>query len=198
LPETLVIGSNNQKKARELADILAGLPWTVKTLADFSPMAEPVEDGDTFEANALKKARYYGDALGLPCVADDSGLIVDALGGAPGVQSARYAGPECRDDKNVEKLLRALDQVPWHERTARFVCCAAFVAPGREPYITVGTVEGHIAAAPFGDRGFGYDPVFVPSPHEHTFAEMEPDKKHAISHRGRAFRQLRGYLEALA
>lgn len=193
---TLVIGSNNRKKAVELAEILHGLPWDVKTLGDFPELPPPVEDGDTFEANAVKKARYFAELLGVPCVADDSGLEVDVLGGAPGVYSARYAGPACNDKKNVVKLLRALDGYVWHERTARFVCCACFMRPGSEPVVARGVIEGHITAEPIGDGGFGYDPVFVPENHECTFAEMDPAKKHAISHRGRALRQLRELLAA--
>ncbi|MBP8128400.1 MAG: RdgB/HAM1 family non-canonical purine NTP pyrophosphatase [Candidatus Hydrogenedentes bacterium] len=197
MPEPLVIGSANRKKARELAEILYGLPWDIKTLADFPPVAAPAEDAPTFEENALAKAQYYSERLALACVADDSGLMVDALDGAPGVYSARYAGPECRDEKNVAKLLDALGDTPWHERTARFVCCATLVIPGRKPYLAVGTVDGHIAAAPCGRNGFGYDPVFVPDGHDRTFAEMSVEEKHAMSHRGRAFRDVRGYLESL-
>lgn len=192
----MLIGSANQKKARELAEILAGLPWEVKTLTDFPPVAEPNEDGATFEENALKKVRYYSDHFGIACLADDSGLVVDALDGAPGVLSARYAGPECNDARNLAKLLAALEEVPWHERTARFVCCAAFVEPGQPPHIEIGVIEGHIAAEPFGDGGFGYDPVFVPENHENTFAEMPNHEKHAISHRGRALKKIRAYLKA--
>lgn len=198
MPETLVIGSANRKKARELAEILAGLPWEIRPLADFPPIEAPPEDAPTFEENAIAKAAYYSERLALPCVADDSGLIVDALGGAPGVLSARYAGPECRDEKNIEKLLDALGDTPWHERTARFVCCAALVIPGHDPYLATGTVEGHIAAVPLGKNGFGYDPVFVPEQYDRTFAEMPVTEKHAISHRGQAFRKLRDYLETLA
>lgn len=192
----LLIGSGNKKKARELAEILEGLPWEVKTLTDFPRVDEPEEDGTTFEENAIKKARYYSEQFQLPCIADDSGLMVDALGGAPGVRSARYAGPECNDARNLAKLLTALEATPWHERTARFVCFAAFVEPGQPPHIETGVVEGHIAVEPFGDGGFGYDPVFVPANHDCTFAEMPNGEKHAISHRGRALKKIRAYIEA--
>ena len=136
-------------------------------------------------------------AFGVPTVADDSGLVVDKLDGAPGVYSARYAGPGCSDEDNNRKLLAALDGCPWHDRTARFVCCAAFVQPGGAPHVELGMVEGHIASAPAGDNGFGYDPLFVPENHDTTFAQMPPEAKHRISHRGRAFAELRRYLESL-
>ena len=194
--EPLLIGSGNRKKALELAKILEGLPWDVKTLADFPNVREPEEDGKTFEENALIKARYYSARFNVTCVGDDSGLVVDLLGGQPGVMSARYAGPDCNDARNVAKLLDALGDAPWHERTARFVCCVALVRPGCDPHMEQGVVEGHITMEPFGDGGFGYDPVFVPERHEQTFAEMPMAEKHAISHRGRALKKLRAYLES--
>ena len=196
MAETLLIGSGNPKKAREIATLLEGLPWSVKSLREMPPVEEPEETGKTFAQNAVLKARFYADHYGVACLADDSGLMVDALDGAPGVYSARYAGPECDDEANVEKLLDALVEYPWHERTARFVCVAAFVRPGGEPHIERGVIKGHIAADVFGDNGFGYDPVFVPENHEITFAEMEPEDKHAISHRGRALQKIRAYLES--
>lgn len=197
MAEPLVIGSRNEKKALELRHILEGVPWSIKTLADFPDFPEPEEDGDTFEDNAVKKATYYAHRLQRWCVSDDSGLVVDALDGAPGVRSARYAGPGCHDADNVAKLLAALDGVPEAMRTARFVCCAAVVAPGGIPHTEMGTVEGRIGLACRGRRGFGYDPVFIPDGHGKTFGEMTPSAKHAISHRGRAFRKLRDYLVAM-
>lgn len=196
---TLIIGSGNRDKARELATLLAGLPWEVKSLADFPAVPEPEETGATFEENALLKARYYSAALGgHACVADDSGLAVDALEGAPGIYSARYAGENCTYQDNNEKLLDALEAYAWHERTARFVCCAAFHDPAGIEHTELGTVEGHISTEPFGENGFGYDPLFVPAGEERTFAEMSADEKHKISHRGRAFAQLRAWLAAQA
>ena len=191
----LLIGSANRGKARELAQILEGLPWQVKSLVDFPAVSAPEETGTSFEENAILKARYYSTQLQLPCVADDSGLVVDALDGAPGVFSARYAGPNANDDANNAKLLQNLEDLVWHERSARFVCCAVFMAPGGEPHAETGTVEGHIAQACFGDGGFGYDPLFVPEGHDQTFGEMDQERKHKISHRGRALRKLRTYLE---
>lgn len=197
MPEPLLIGSANRGKARELAELLEGLPWEVRHLGDYDPVEEPEETEATFEANALLKARFYSNRLNVACVADDSGLLVDALDGAPGVYSARYAGPECDPVKNNAKLLQALEAFPWHERTARFVCCAVFLQPGADPFIATGTVEGHIAMDCFGDKGFGYDPVFVPSGFDRTFAEMDPAEKHTLSHRGKAFAQIRAHLESL-
>ena len=192
----LLIGSGNLNKARELATLLEGLPWKVLSLRDFPDVEAPEETGVTFAENAALKARYYAEKFQVACVADDSGLEVDALDGAPGVYSARYAGEQGNDQANIEKLLDALEETPWHERTARFVCCAAYVAPGEELHTEEGEVRGHIAVSPFGDNGFGYDPLFVPEGFEATFAEMEPVEKHEISHRGRAFQKMRAWLEA--
>jgi len=196
--EVMLIGSGNRDKARELAHLLEGLPWDVKGLADYPDVEEPEEDGATFEENALKKARFYGEHFGVACVADDSGLEVDALDGAPGVYSARYAGEGCTYADNNEKLLDALEEYVWHERTARFVCCAALLLPGKDPWVFRGTVEGHISMECFGDNGFGYDPIFVPDGHGCTFGEMAPAEKHKLSHRGQAFAQVRACLERLA
>jgi len=196
MAEILLIGSGNPDKARELAALMAGLPWEVRGLKDYPPVAEPEENGETFEANAILKARYYSGHFGVACVADDSGLEVDALEGAPGVYSARYAGPGCSYDDNNEKLLDALEGVPWHERTARFRCCAALVIPGEEEaHVELGTAEGHVAAICEGTQGFGYDPLFVPLGEDRTFGQMAPAAKHALSHRGEAFRKMRAYLE---
>ncbi len=192
--ETLLIGSGNRHKAIELARMLEGLPWVVKCLADFPKVPEPVEDGDTFQANAVKKALYYGQGFNVCCVADDSGLVVDALRGAPGVLSARYAGEGASDADNNRKLLRELDDVPMSQRTARFVCCAAFADRSGHIHIETGTVEGHIAMEPRGRHGFGYDPLFIPVGGTLTFGEMESAAKDAISHRGRAFKRLHDYL----
>lgn len=196
MPDILLLGSGNGDKARELAVLLEGLPWEVRSLRDFPPAVEPEETGATFEENALLKARYYSAQFGVACVADDSGLEVDALDGAPGVYSARYAGPGCTYADNNRKLLDALEGVPWHERTARFRCCAALVIPSSgKTHVEMGTVEGHIAISCEGTNGFGYDPLFVPAGEDRTFGEMPPEEKHAISHRGQAFARMRAWLE---
>lgn len=193
----LLIGSKNPEKGSELRELLRELPWQVIGLHELPDVAPPDEDGETFQANALKKAKFYGSHFALDCVADDSGLEVDALDGAPGVFSARYAGATCSYSDNNQKLLDALQGVPDEERTARFVCCAALVLRNGEWNIEVGTVEGRIAPAPRGTNGFGYDPVFIPTGHDRTFGEMPPNEKHALSHRGRAFQQMRSYLAAI-
>ena len=196
MAETLLIGSGNRDKAAELADLLNGLPWEVKCLKDFPDVEEPAEDGDSFEANALTKATYYREKFGVACVADDSGLAVDALDGAPGVYSARYAGECCSYEDNNRKLLQELSGLPWHERSAHFCCCATFLPQtGETPFVTLGRVDGHISVQPSGKMGFGYDPLFVPDGEDRSFAEMSPEEKHAISHRGRAFATLRRFLE---
>ncbi len=191
----LLIGSNNKGKAAELAELLKGLPWDVKHLADFPPVPEPVEDGVTFEANAIKKAVYFHERFGVACVADDSGLVVDALEGAPGVYSARFSGEGATDVRNNAKLLDLLREVPEARRTARFVCCVVFVEDGAEPHLERGEVEGRIAFAPRGANGFGYDPLFVPEGHDRSFGEMDSSEKVTMSHRGRALRKLRVHLE---
>lgn len=195
--ETLLLGTRNVEKAAELAALLEGLPWKVVSLADMPEVPEPVEDGATFEENAVKKAFHYGQHLNVACVADDSGLAVDALDGAPGVLSARYAGEGCSYEDNNRKVLEGLKGVPEEQRTARFICCAVFAPLIGPPRVEVGKIEGRIALEPRGDKGFGYDPIFIPEGHDLTFGEMDPAEKNAISHRGRAFLKLRQFLESL-
>jgi XTP/dITP diphosphohydrolase len=193
----LLIATNNAHKVRELVDLLDGLPWNVVSLDEFPEASIPVEDGDTFEANALKKATHYCRHYGVWCVADDSGLVVDALDGAPGVLSARYAGRDGDDRANNAKLLSELAGVEESRRTARFVCCAALAGPDGETHTERGSVEGRVLFEPRGASGFGYDPLFVPNGYDQTFAELPLAEKQAVSHRGRAFRRLRAYLESL-
>lgn len=197
MADPLAIGTRNAGKVRELTLLLAGLPWTIKGLGDLPPVPDPEEDGDTFEANAIKKAAYFSTCFGMAAVADDSGLVVDALNGEPGVHSARYAGDNASDADRNTKLLAALAGVPEAQRTARFVCCAAFARPGGTPHIEMGVVEGSLLFAPRGHDGFGYDPLFVPEGYARTFGELSPHDKMAVSHRGRAFGKLRAYLESL-
>jgi len=194
---SLVIGTHNRKKGREIAAILEMPGLALLTPDDFPGAPEPVEDKDTFEGNAVVKATELADALGRPVVADDSGLEVDALGGAPGVLSARYGGEHGNDRRNIERLLRELEGVPPERRTARFRTVAALAEPGRLLLTVEGTLEGCIALEPRGENGFGYDPVFlVPEPGK-TCAELEPEAKNRISHRGQAFRKLRAELPRL-
>jgi len=194
---TLVIGTHNRKKGREIVRILDGCGATLHTLEDFPGAPEPVEDGETFEANAIKKATELAEALGTMVAADDSGLEVDALGGRPGVFSARYGGEHGNDPLNIARVLREMEGVPPERRTARFRCVAALAAPGALLATTHGTVEGVIAEEPRGTNGFGYDPIFFVPALGRTCAELEPGDKHKISHRGQAFRALRAELPRL-
>ncbi|MCC6488402.1 MAG: RdgB/HAM1 family non-canonical purine NTP pyrophosphatase [Candidatus Hydrogenedentes bacterium] len=196
-PRRVVIATGNRHKLGEIRAFLDGIPWIVTGLGDHAEVDAPEEDGDTFASNAFLKARYYSKHLGLPCVADDSGIAVDALNGAPGVLSARYAGPGCTDDENNAKLLAALAHVPEEGRGARFVCCAVYVDPHGREHLETGTVEGRIACEVRGSNGFGYDPLFIPQGHMRTFGELDPAIKAGMSHRSRAFGKVRAYLESI-
>lgn len=190
----LVIATRNKKKLLELQAILEGLPCQVETL-DAHPQAPEVEEtGTTFEENACLKAVTVAKALGAWVLADDSGLEVDALGGAPGVYSARYSGAHATDASNRAKLLDALEALPNAARTARFVCVIAVSSPEGEVFVTRGTCEGRIARAEQGDGGFGYDPLFWLEGLGMTMAELTPEAKHRISHRGKALRKVREWL----
>jgi XTP/dITP diphosphohydrolase len=194
----LVLASANADKAREMADILtAELGGAVQIVPRPPDVPEVDETGDTLEANALLKARVLCEATGLPALADDSGLEVDALGGAPGVFSARYSGPEATYHSNVTKLLHELEGVD--DRRARFRAVVAVVFPDGRELVAEGVVDGRITDVRRGDGGFGYDPVFVPDddPAGRTFAEMGDDDKHAVSHRGRSIRAIAGKLAEL-
>jgi XTP/dITP diphosphohydrolase len=197
----LLLASANQGKLRELRTILEGLPVELAGLADVG-LGEPPEveeTGDTFLENALLKARAYAAWSGLAAVADDSGLEVDALGGAPGVRSARYAGPGAGDQANLDKLLAALAGVPPERRTARFRCAAVLVDPASAgEWHAEAAWEGRVLETPRGSGGFGYDPVFLPGGWELTSAEVDQATKDAASHRGKAFRALRPAIEAWA
>jgi len=190
----VVLATRNQGKVKEFNRLFADLGWEGISLAEFKGVPEVIEDGETFEANALKKAIEISTYLNLPALGDDSGLEVDALDGRPGVYSARYAGEDATDEKNWRKLLDELDDVPMERRTARFRCTIAFVVPGSEPVITTGSCEGLIAKEPKGTNGFGYDPVFYIPEMEKMMAQLLPEEKNQISHRARAMNHL---LEAL-
>lgn len=195
--ERLLIATQNAHKIEEIIDLLDGLAIPIKSLQDYPSVDEPVEDQPTFEGNALLKARYYAQHFGGACVADDSGIEVDALSGAPGVYSARYAGEHCSDDDNNAKLLREMTAVPDERRTARFVCCAALVTAEGLEHIIRGTVEGRIAATCNGENGFGYDSLFIPDGHQDTFGVLSPQTKAGISHRAQAFGEVKAYLAEL-
>ncbi len=186
----LVLATRNAKKLRELEEILAvaGLDVTAGPLPDSAP--DVVEDGLTFAQNAMKKARSAAGATGLPAVADDSGLCVDALNEMPGVLSARWAGTGKDDDANLALVLDQVSDVPDSHLGAHFACAIAVAMPGGEGRVVEGRVDGALVRVPRGDGGFGYDPIFVPDGHDVTMAEMAPAAKHAISHRGQALRAL--------
>ena len=196
----LLLASANQGKLRELRTILHGLPVELVGLAEagLGDPPEVEETGDTFLENALLKAWAYAAWSGLAAVADDSGLEVDALGGAPGVRSARYAGEGAGDRANLDKLLAALAGVPPERRTARFRCAAVLVDPEGGEWHAEAAWEGRVLDAPRGTGGFGYDPVFLPDGWELTSAEVDQATKDAASHRGQAFRALRPAIEAWA
>ncbi len=186
----IVLASGNAKKLKELSAVLADLGVDVVPQSDFG-VTDAVEDGDTFVANALIKARHAARATGLPAVADDSGLCVDALNGAPGVYSARYAGDDADDAANNAKLLRALDGVA--DRHAHYVCVIAFVRDAGDdaPIVCEGRWHGEIGTAPEGDGGFGYDPLFIVPTHGCTAAQLEYAEKNRLSHRGQALAEFK-------
>jgi XTP/dITP diphosphohydrolase len=186
-----VLATANPEKASEIARILADADAPVELVPRPADVPEVEETGATLEANARVKAVALAEATGLPAIADDTGLVVDALDGAPGVYSARFAGPDATYADNCVHLLERLGATPAAERTARFATVALAAWPDGREVAAIGVVEGVIAAAPTGEAGFGYDPVFIPNEGDgRSFAEMRPDEKHAISHRGRAFRTL--------
>jgi XTP/dITP diphosphohydrolase len=199
--ETVVLATRNAAKLRELARILGaedrGAQIRLAGLDEFPGAPDVPETGATFEENALLKARAITDYTGLPAVADDSGLCVDALNGMPGVLSARWAGGHGDDQANLELVLAQVADVPDTRLGAQFVCAAALVAPGAREWVVTGKVEGRLIRAPRGSGGFGYDPIFLPDGFDQTTAEMTAEAKDAISHRGRAFRALTPFIRTL-
>ncbi len=171
----LVLATSNLNKLKEIKELLKDFPVTVKSLADFGPMPEAVEDGATFDDNAYKKALHYAKVLGLPCLADDSGLVVDALDGRPGVYSARYAGPGATDWDNCEKLLG--EMAGQTDRAAHFVCVLSLATPAGPALTWEGRCDGEITTERRGESGFGYDPVFFFPPFGKTFAEVSMAEK---------------------
>ncbi|HEX8128924.1 MAG TPA: XTP/dITP diphosphatase [Pyrinomonadaceae bacterium] len=191
----LLIATNNAGKIRELNGLLANIPLRLRQLSEFPQIEEVEETGRTFAENALLKARLYSRQTNLWTLADDSGLEVDALGGAPGVLSARYAGQNATDEERNARLLAELSLTHGEHRTARFICAIALYDPATHATeIFNGTCEGRIANRPRGHHGFGYDPLFVPSGHTQTFGELSEAVKQQISHRARALAAVRLYL----
>ena len=187
-PITLVLATRNAGKTAEIRDLLNHVPVDIRNLDDFGPIPEVVEDGMTFEANAYKKAHFAARVLGLPALADDSGLVVGALEGAPGVHSARYAGANASDAERCAKLLAAMEG--HTQREAAFACVISIAVPEGPALTYEGRCEGRIAKSPKGSHGFGYDPIFFYPPYQKTFAEMSMAEKSAVSHRGLALREL--------
>lgn len=188
----IVLATRNRKKLEEMQRLLEGVPVRLYTLDDFPECPEVEEDEETFEGNAIKKAITVSRCTGKIAISDDSGLEVYALGGAPGVYSARYAGEGANDRANIEKLLSEMKDIK--DRRARFVCVIALASPDGKVNVFDGYVEGTIGHEPIGEQGFGYDPIFFPEGFNKTFAEMGALEKDALSHRGKALEKLRDYI----
>jgi XTP/dITP diphosphohydrolase len=193
LDRPVVLATKNRGKISEFQELFEGSGIEIKTLDDFGPIPPVIEDGDTFEENAVKKAQFTSRILGIPAIADDSGLTVKALQGAPGVFSSRYAGENADDKANNRKLLTAMEGI--EDRAAAFVCVLAIAVPRGPALIYEGSCEGIIAGTPEGDMGFGYDPLFYYPPLQKTFAQLALEEKNRISHRGRAMAELRKELD---
>lgn len=187
---TLVIATTNAGKTAEIRALLNDFPITIKNLSDFGPIPPVVEDGDSFDDNAYKKASFTARVLGLPALADDSGLVVDALDGAPGVLSARYGGEGASDADRCTKLLKALEGVK--NRKAAFECVISIAVPTGPALTYDGRCEGEILEAPAGENGFGYDPVFFYAPLRKSFAQLTREEKGRVSHRGKALQEICG------
>ena len=188
-PTALVIATRNEGKAVEFKDLLRDFPVQIKTLADFGPIPEAEETGATFEENAYLKASLTARVLGITALADDSGLVIDALGGAPGVHSARFAGPGATDSQRCEKILRSMQGIA--DRRAAFECVLSIAVPTGAALTYSGRCQGTIAERPAGTNGFGYDPIFYYPPLRKTFAELSRKEKNDVSHRGKALEELK-------
>ncbi len=188
-PLVLVIATRNAGKTNEIRALLKDFPIDIRNLDDFGAIPEVIEDGDTFEENAYKKASFTARVLGFPALADDSGLMVPALDGAPGVHSARWAGEAATDADRCRKLLQVMDGID--DRRASFECVLSIAVPGGSALTYEGRCEGEITRAPSGEHGFGYDPVFYYPPLGRTFADLTRDEKGAVSHRGMALQDIR-------
>ncbi|MFA5858712.1 MAG: XTP/dITP diphosphatase [Elusimicrobiota bacterium] len=186
--KTIVIATRNKDKLVEINRILSGLPFEIKSALDFPNIPEVVEDGDTLEANAIKKAQVVHEHTGLISLADDTGLEVELLNGAPGVYSSRFAGSNATYEDNVRKLLDVMKSASIDERGARFRCVIAIAGYKSEPVIVDGICPGYISSSPRGNQGFGYDPVFYLPQYDKTYAELGLDEKNRISHRGIALK----------
>ncbi len=197
MKEEIILATRNMDKCRELGALLSDLEITIKTLVDFPDAPEVEEDGETCRDNAMKKAKEIAKYTGLIAVADDTGLEVEALDGRPGVYAARYAGDLATYEDNCRKLLQEMEAVPVAKRGARFLTVAAIAKPTGECEAIDGILEGAIAENAIGDKGFGYDPVFLLPDQGKTLAELTADEKNSISHRGHAFRKAKDIIKAM-
>ncbi len=193
----LIIATYNEGKVKEIRKVLADLPVEILSLKELAGAPVVDEDGNTFVANALKKAREICDFYGEITLADDSGLEVEALGGLPGVRSARFSGPDADDEKNNRLLLQKLKETAEEQRRAAFKCALVVADPGGEVEIIEESCTGKIATEPYGEGGFGYDPLFIYEPAGLTFGQMDPDSKNKISHRGKALNKLKPVIQRL-
>lgn len=190
----LLVATTNRDKIREIRSVLAGTPIDLVTLSEVTPVEEPEETGATFAENARLKARYYSAHSGMTTVAEDSGLVIDAMDGEPGVRSARFLGPDASYPERFDAIFGRLAHHPERPRTARFVCALAVATGDRIDFEAQGIVEGVIAEAAAGTRGFGYDPIFYYPEYQATLAEVGEREKLAVAHRGKAFRMLAAWL----
>jgi len=193
----IIIATGNKGKAKEFETLFSPLGYEVLTLHDLEGATDVEETGSTFEENAILKAEALCQQFNTMVIADDSGLMIDALEGRPGVYSARYAGEEKNDDANIDKVLEELKNVPEENRTARFYCALAVAIPGEDTMTVSGTVEGRIANGRQGENGFGYDPIFYVPDLGKMMAELKPEEKNAISHRANALKKLKELLPKL-
>ncbi|MDD5747654.1 MAG: RdgB/HAM1 family non-canonical purine NTP pyrophosphatase [Actinomycetota bacterium] len=193
----IAIASRNRRKVEEIRKALIIPGLSIHTFEEFEGWSPPVESGETFEENATLKALSLFDHTGIPSLSDDSGLMVDSLGGRPGVYSSRYAGVEGDAERNIELLLSELEVIPFEKRRARFVCVIALVLSPDCIHLATGICEGHILTERKGSGGFGYDPVFQPEGYSRSMAELTLDEKNAISHRGRALSEMRKVIEKM-
>ncbi|MCG8086597.1 MAG: RdgB/HAM1 family non-canonical purine NTP pyrophosphatase [Candidatus Thiodiazotropha taylori] len=195
--ERIVLASNNAGKVREINQLLASEQITVVAQKEFN-IPDAIEDGLSFVENAIKKARHASSLSGLPAIADDSGIEVDALNGAPGIYSARFAGPGASDEENLQKLLSRMEEIPEAKRTARFQCLMVYMRHSEDPtpIICQGSWEGRILFQPQGENGFGYDPIFYVPTHDCSSAQLAPETKNSLSHRGQALKALMQALSA--
>lgn len=191
----LVLATTNKNKIREFREITKDFDIEIRSLSDFGPIPQAIEDGETFDENAYKKAHHVAKILGLPAIADDSGLVVEALGGAPGVHSARYAGESAGDDDNVAKLLEEMHGES--NRKAYFLCVLSIAVPSGPALTYEGRCDGIIMDERRGDGGFGYDPIFYYEEFAKTFAELTMEEKNRVSHRGKALKDLRNEFDSV-